>query len=711
MSKASNKEILERIEVLKNKISKNPKDYSSVYQCAAFLQVIGQNDEASDYFIQLANVGAEQIEVYENGSKALIDSGRYNEALMFIAKGQDKFPDSRLLQLRQGMALDKSQDYEGAEVVLKKFYEDQPDRIDAIIALGVFYSNSGHAHKALDILLSGYDKFPDNIAILNNIGAILLNAKEYLQASEYFLKALRIDPTSTQCMINIGSCFEKMHKPEVATQFYEEALKLEPENGVAICAKASLMCNYGLAQEAIPLYEKGLGILRCDPRKAIEFLVNFSNYVFYIHYVPEFSRKKIKESIGTWQKEICIDLDEKPKSSFGNNTDRKRKLKIGLISGSFNVHPVGQMIYSAIENINSDEYEFYMYSDVLPQRRDYLYEKFEKSVSLTRDIYGAASFKVLERIRNDEIDILIEMTGHSDGGKRLPLIAQRVAPVQVKWVGGLFNTTGIQQMDWMITDNIETPEGDDKWYTEKLYRMPDDYIVYHPPFYAPPVTQSPAKANGYVTFGNLNNLAKTNSYSIELWSKILHAVPNSKLLLKGSKMDAEFVQTHIYNAFVQHGIGIDRLIMEGGEKHQDFLNVYNRIDIALDPHPYTGGLTTCEALWMGVPVVTLPGETFAGRHAATHLTNAGMPEWIAQDEQDYIDIAVKWANDLDALAELRAGMREHVSKTPLVDGPRFAKNLEIALRHMWSEWCDEKEAASKPVEVSKPKPKKSKKRK
>ena len=170
-------------------------------------------------------------------------------------------------------------------------------------------------------------------------------------------------------------------------------------------------------------------------------------------------------------------------------------------------------------------------------------------------------------------------------------------------------------------------------------------------------------------------------------------------------MDTPFAKNHVEEQFAKHGIGIDRLILEGGEPQKQFMESHSRCDIALDPHPYAGGLTTCEALWMGVPVVTLPGETFAGRHAATHLYNAGLPDWIAKDEQDYIDIAEKWANDLEGLAELRAGLREQVANSPLTDGPRFARNLEKALRFMWEDWCDEKQASE-----NKNKQKKSKKK-
>ncbi len=703
--------ILHQISLLQDYIKKNPTEYTALYRIAKRYYVLEEYSSAGKACMDLAKLGAEQAEVYDLGARAFIKGGKFPDAIKIIRMGLQKFPLKYEFLLQLATALHKNMDFDEAEKVFKQAGEENIDHPASYIAISNFYNEQGRLAEALDILEQGLEKFPDSTIILNNIGAAYTRIEQHLKASEHYLKALRIEPENVSCLLNLGTSFERMKNTVVAQQFYDEALKLDPENPIGLCCKANLLCNNGMAQEAVPIYKKGLSLLRDRPLHSNIYMIHYSNLVFFQHYLPDLSRREIYDEILNWQKELCSDCIEKPATDFNNDADKNRPLKIGLVSKGFCVHPVGQMIYAALENLNKESYELYCYSELAPEKKDYLTEKFFELIPKTISINNKVNRHVVETIRGDEIDVLIEMTGHSEGGRRLQMVAERAAPVQVKWVGGLFNTTGIPQMDWLLTDNIETPKGEDKWYTEKLYRMPDDYIVYYPPYYAPKVSESPAKKNGFITFGNLNNLAKTNSYSIELWSKILHMVPGSKLLLKGNKMDTPFVVEHLQKSFEAHGIGIDRLLIEGGESHQKFLNVYNRIDIALDPHPYTGGLTTCEALWMGVPVVTLPGETFAGRHAASHLTNAGLPEWIAKDERDYIDIAVKWASDLEALSELRAGLRDHVAKTPLVDGPRFARNLEIALRHMWSDWCDRKITADKPAKVTKPKPKKSKKRK
>lgn len=710
--KVHKENLKEKISSYKKRLQKDSNDHSATFHLGLNLIELKEYEEASRYLYALVLKNPDQAEVYEAASQALMYAGEFEKAQNVIEHGLKRHPDKAELLINEAAVMQYKGDIARAKELIDQIVEKHPDHPNLELVLGSFYAQIGKGEDALETLLKALHDRPDDVRLLNTIGYLYTQKEDHLTATEYYIKALRINPENPNCLNNIGNCFHSLKNVELSLKFYEEGLKLDPDHGPLICSKGTALANHGMSQEIIEEFERGLKIIKKNnAMKNSQYLIHYSNFVFFMHYVPHILRKKIYEEILRWQKEICSGIEEKEKLSFENQSSKSKKLRIGMISSGFKMHPVGQMIIRAVENIDKDKFEIYTYYDVLEDRTDHIKQQFMDVSDVNRNICSIQNYELVEIIRNDEIDIFIEMTGHAEGGKRLPLIAMRVAPVQFKWVGGLFNTTGIPQMDWLLADSVEIPEGEEKWYSEKIYRMPDDYIVYNPPQHMPDVGGLPAESNDYVTFGNLNNLTKTNSYSIELWSKILRAVPKSKMLLKGNKMDTPFVLEHLTKAFGEHGIDAERIIIEGGEPHPGFLNVYNRIDIALDPHPYTGGLTTCEALWMGVPVVTLPGETFAGRHAATHLTNADMAEFIAKDEQDYIDIAVKWANDIDGLAKLRAGMRDHVSKTPLVDGPRFARNLEKALRHMWGEWCDMKEAASKPKKVSKPKPKKSKKKK
>jgi len=242
-------------------------------------------------------------------------------------------------------------------------------------------------------------------------------------------------------------------------------------------------------------------------------------------------------------------------------------------------------------------------------------------------------------------------------------------------------------MDWFLTDRWETPSGFEPLYTERLLRLPDGYVCYSPPPHAPDVPPLPALANGFVTFGCFNNLAKITPVVIRTWGKILRRLPDARFVLKSHPFtDAETAE-RVHGAFAALGIPPERILLRGPSGHRAFMRAFGDIDIALDPFPYSGGLTTCEALWMGVPTIALPGELFSARHSVSHLSNAGLADWVAPSIAGYIDMAVARASDVGALAELHDGLRERVRRSPLCDAPRFGRALGAALRDTWRDWC------------------------
>jgi predicted O-linked N-acetylglucosamine transferase (SPINDLY family) len=247
---------------------------------------------------------------------------------------------------------------------------------------------------------------------------------------------------------------------------------------------------------------------------------------------------------------------------------------------------------------------------------------------------------------------------------------------------------GLPVVDWMLTDGWETPAGFERFYTERLLRLPDGYVCYAPPSYAPDVRPLPALESGRITFGCLNNLAKLTPPLLAAWARILEALPGATILLRTHALAEPATREAFAAKLRAAGLPLDRVELLPGQPHREFLETYNRIDIALDPFPYTGGLTVCEALWMGVPTVTLAGEGFAARHALSHLSNVGLPDWAATDIEGYVDLAITRARELPRLRALRAGLRERTHASPLCDAPRFARGLGAALRHAWTDWCD-----------------------
>jgi predicted O-linked N-acetylglucosamine transferase (SPINDLY family) len=289
-------------------------------------------------------------------------------------------------------------------------------------------------------------------------------------------------------------------------------------------------------------------------------------------------------------------------------------------------------------------------------------------------------------IERQDIDILIDMSGHT-ANHRLLAFARRPAPIQLSWLGYV-GTTGLPSLDYVLADRWHAPPGARLEGPETYLRLDDGYVVFDPPALAEATRPLPALSTGTITFGCLNNPAKYSPQLIDSYARILRAVPGSRLLLRFRGLDDAPTRARLTEAFACHGVDAARLDMRGRAKWREFLATYHEIDIALDTFPYSGGLTTCEALWMGVPVVTFPGATFAGRHATSHMSNAGLPDFVARDLADFERLAVAKARDVEALARLRVGLRDRVAASPLCDGPRFAASFTKALRRVWQQWCD-----------------------
>jgi predicted O-linked N-acetylglucosamine transferase (SPINDLY family) len=280
--------------------------------------------------------------------------------------------------------------------------------------------------------------------------------------------------------------------------------------------------------------------------------------------------------------------------------------------------------------------------------------------------------------------VLFDLAGHT-GYNRLLAFARKPAPIQITWIG-YEGTTGLAAMDYILADRFEIPAGDEVHYRERVLRMPTGYVCYEPPADAPPVSPLPAAASGCVTFGSWNNPAKVGPPVIEAWAEILRRTPGARLLLKYRAWDEPLLSSRFAELFAARGVDPRRLEFLGWSSHAESLALYERIDLALDPFPFSGSATTCDALWMGVPVVTCPGQTFAGRHSLSHLSAVGLTETIAGDLDQYVALAVTLAHDLPRLAGLRAGLRERTAASPLCDGPRFARDLLALLRDVWRQW-------------------------
>ena len=356
----------------------------------------------------------------------------------------------------------------------------------------------------------------------------------------------------------------------------------------------------------------------------------------------------------------------------------QKKLRIGYVSPNLSAHPVGAFLLPIFAHHQHDEFEFFVYSD--RRDEDSVTRKLRKYPLNWHRSVDWSNDTLYQQIRADRVDLLIDLAGHT-ALHRLPVFAQRAAPVQVSWAGYV-GTTGLPAMDWLLADRWHAPVGSESEFRERVWRLPNGYVAWQPPKYAPPVGDLPFNTHRRVTFGCLNKLAKATPAAIERWCAVLHAVPGSRMRVADPQLADDAFREHWAARFI--GIERDRLLLSPGGTHPEFLGIYNDIDIALDPTPYSGGVTTLESLWMGVPVLTLPGDRFASRHATSHLSQAGLGELVAESESDLVHRAVALAQDPRKMQQYRTTLRQRLAEAPSCNGLQFTRDLEAAFRGMWS---------------------------
>jgi len=367
-----------------------------------------------------------------------------------------------------------------------------------------------------------------------------------------------------------------------------------------------------------------------------------------------------------------------------NSRELERRLRLGFVSPDLGRHPVGCFLLPVLENLDASQCQVHCYSD--RETADEVTARLRAATAVWRDTAALSHTALANQILTDQIDVLFDLAGHTSRN-RLPMFARRPAPVQISWLGYV-GTTGLDAMDYLLADRYHVPAAVEKYYVERVLRLPDSYACFAPPTETPLPGPLPASQSGRLTFASFNNPDKITRSVVALWAEILRRLPQSRLMLRYIGLDRPGTRAPLDQAFAEHGVAAERVDCFGASPHGDLLAAYQQVDVALDPFPYSGGLTTCEALWMGVPVVTCPGATFAGRHALSYLSTVGLTETIAADHAQYVALATALATDLPRLATLRSTLRDRVAASPLCDGPQFAQNFTNLLREAWRRYCE-----------------------
>ncbi len=634
----------------------------------------GATSDAVAVLLRCCGLAPEAPEPWHALGVALARDGAPLRGLAALGRAHRLAPRSLAYALGRAELAHVAEAAEGELARLAEEGEADPLNPTPLAASGLLLHRSGRNAESTDLLEAACALAPRDGALLALLGGVLARSHQLARAEAVMRQALALQPDNTELRHDLGVVSMRMHRFGAAHAELTAVRQIRGDDPTLLCNLANATLCLGLQAEAVAIARHATRIAPDNPL-AHRALVNT---------LPYASGVPPTDLLAALQATAARLPRESRAPAFANRPDPDRPLRVGLLSGMLKTHPVGWLTIAGFEALDPAQFSLVGLADTMPN--DALSRRFRAAACEWHSISSLDDAKLAELARDLGIDVLIDLGGYGDLG-RMSACALRLAPVQVKWVGMQNHSTGLPEMDWFITDHWETPAALAHTYSEKLLRLPDGYVCYSPPADAPDVTKLPALSAGRVTFGCFTNLAKVTPDVLATWAAILARTPEARLVVKSHALSSLKTAARLHATFSAHGIAPERVELRGPSPHRAFLGEYGGIDIALDPFPYTGGLTTCEALWMGVPTVTLSGETFASRHSLSHLSNVGLGDWAARDSADYVALATAKADDLQALAALRTGLRAQVRASPLCDAPRFGAGLGAALRHAWRSWC------------------------
>ena len=527
--------------------------------------------------------------------------------------------------------------------------------------------------EAIDAVQELLEKDPSRTDVMFVLAAVLRQTKQTGKAKQWYEKILKEEPHPL-VYNELAYISESMGSLSEALQYQRKAVKADPTKAELLANLARILIKTGKTQEGIDLFRKAV-------EKEPSNTAIHSNLLFYLHFLPSLHPQTLFEEHKRWgQMHAPANIAKK----FHNNTpDPDRRLRVGYISPDFGIHPVTYFFEPLLDGHNHQEVELYGYGNVrIPSN---VTERLKSKFDHYRNIFGVSDKAVVRLLEQDKIDILVELAGHT-ADNRLLVLAHKPAPIQVTYLGSP-DTTGMQAIDYRLTDELAEPPQPQKFYTEELVFLPEGFLCYRPRDLTTPVTSLPALRKGYVTFGSFNSSCKIHPHIMTLWAEILKTNSDWRLLVKFGESNDQQMRENYFRRFEKLGIARQRVAIYGWRPADEHFQLYGQIDIALDTYPFNGFTTTCETLWMGVPIISLVGECHASRVGLSILSQAGLEFFAASTPNEYVAKARALAGKLQALEKIRASMRERMIRTGLCDPKRFAPQVETAYRKMWHRWC------------------------
>ena len=640
------------------------------------LNFLGRLDEAIAAFRRALEFNPGYADAHNNLGIALREQGQLDEAVAACRRAvalKSNFPDA---YNNLGAALAGHGQLDEAIVAYRRAIQLKPGYSEAHNNLGVALREQGQLGEATASFRQAIQLKTDYPEALNNLGTALKGAGELDEAIHLYRRALELKPAYPGAHINLGGALRERGQLDEAVAVCRRALELQPDYADALNNLGIALKDQAELGEAIAVYRRALQV---KPEDACAH----SNLIYSLHFLPGYDARAISEEHQRWNLRFSDPL--KPYlQPHANDRSPERRLRIGYVSPDFRDHPVGRFVLPLFERHDREHFEIFCYSGTI--RSDWMTDRLRSLATAWRNTIGVPDARMAELIREDGVDVLVDLAMHT-AGNRLPVFARQPAPVQVTWLA-YPGSAGLSAIGYRITDARMDPPGSPirgtDWAAEQPVRLPDCWCCYDPIGESPEINPLPALSAEGVTFGSLNNFAKVHDGVLALWARILNAVKGSRLLILCP--DGR-TRERVLAFFGARGIAAERLEPVGFLPRSEYLWLYQRIDIGLDPFPCNGMTTTCDALWTGAPVLTLPGDMPVSRAGLSILSTIGLAELAASSEEDYVRIAAELAANLPRLAHLRATLRPRMQASPLMDAPRFARNVEAAYRSIWQRWC------------------------
>jgi protein O-GlcNAc transferase len=605
----------------------------------------------------------------------LVEQKAFVEAESCFRRALALAPGNAEFRGRLALALQSLGRFDDAAAEFRNVLASRPQDAAALVNLGVCLQRLGDDAQAEACYRRALEIDTEFAPAHGNLGALLVERHRCAEALAYCRRAIELRPQVAEAYMNLANAQQELGKPDEAIETCRRGIEKSPH-------VSQLYCNLGFSYREIGALDQALAAFRESVRLAPTDPQPHSNLLYTLNFVSGMAPQAVFAEHQRWAERHADPLTRTaPPHANPRTTDRR--LRVGYVSAHFRGHAVNFFVEPILASHDHGAFEVFCYSNVTPADCDTTTARLRGFADHWLDIGLSDDAAAARRVRDDQIDILVDLSGHI-AGNRLGVFARRPAPVQVSYIG-YQNTTGMKAIDYRLTDNwSDPPQESDACYSEQLIRLPGSFFCYLPAE-SPPVAPLPALANGYVTFASLNHFAKVTPQVLEAWSQVLASVLRSRLILIAPASHA--LRARVVETFQRRGVDAARIEFIERQPHAAYLETVSRADVALDPFPFNGHTTTCDCLWMGVPVVSLAGRTYASRFGSSGLVTLGHEEWIADSVERYVDVAVRVANDPDKLSRWRATLRARMTASRLLDFAGFTRNLEDAYRRMWQRWC------------------------